>query len=400
MADRAVTSSPVQQRPVEDPVRVMHVVYTLRTGGMEMGVVKLVNGLDPLRVRSSICSTTPASAEIKALVQPMVPVFELSRRAGNDVQVVRDLYRLFRRERPHVVHTHAWGTLLEGLVAARAARVPVVVHGEHGTLQLRGYQRWLQRLGWSAADRVLSVSSKLAERMAAATGFDARRITMIRNGVHLDRFQPADRAAARRALGIPDGLVVGTVGRLVPVKDHATLVDAVAELRRSGVVTTLVIAGDGPERGALEMRAAAAGVDLRLLGYRSDVERVLGALDVFVLSSVSEGLSNTILEAMAAARPVVATRVGGAEEMIDDGRTGVLVPPSDPGAMAAALRRLLGAGDAGAAMGTAARRRVEAEFTLAGMMHRYEQLYTDVAVAKGLAPGTSAARPLHRSGVA
>jgi glycosyltransferase involved in cell wall biosynthesis len=184
------------------------------------------------------------------------------------------------------------------------------------------------------------------------------------------------------------------------VKDHATLVDAVAELRRSGVVTTLVIAGDGPERGALEMRAAAAGVDLRLLGYRSDVERVLGALDVFVLPSVSEGLSNTILEAMAAARPVVATRVGGAEEMIDDGRTGVLVPPSDPGAMAAALRRLLGAGDVGAAMGAAARRRVEAEFTLAGMMHRYEQLYTDVAVAKGLAPGTSAARPLHRSGVA
>jgi len=383
------------------PVRVMHIVYTLRTGGMEMGVVKLVNGLDPARVRSSICSTTPAGSEIKALVQPAVPVFELTRRAGNDVQVVRDLYRLFKRERPHVVHTHAWGTLLEGLVAARAAGVPVVVHGEHGTLQLRGYQRWLQRLGWGAADRVLSVSSKLSERMSAATGFSARRITTIRNGVHLDRFRPADRAAARKALGIPGGVVIGTVGRLVPVKDQATLVDAVAELRRAGVTTTLVIAGDGPERPALEARATAAGVDLRLLGYRPDVEQVLGALDVFVLSSVSEGLSNTILEAMAAARPVVATRVGGAEEMIDDGVTGVLVPPSDPGAMAAALRRVLATGDAGAAMGAAARRRVESEFTLAGMMLRYEQLYTDAAAAKGLpAPGASAARPLHRSGVA
>ena len=381
MGDRAVTGHSVQSWPAGTPVRVMHVVYTLRTGGMEMGVVKLVNGLDPGRVQSAICSTTPAGAEIKALVQRSVPVFELSRRAGNDVRVVRDLYRVFKRERPHVVHTHAWGTLLEGLVAARAAGVPVVVHGEHGTLQLRGYQRWLQRLGWASADKVLSVSSKLAERMAAATGFNQGQITTIRNGVDVDRFQPVNQAAARRALGVPDGLVVGTVGRLVPVKDQATLVDAVAELCRSGLPVTLVIAGDGPERPALEARAAAAGVDLRLIGYRADVDQVLSALDVFVLSSVSEGLSNTILEAMAAARPVVATRVGGAEEMIDDGVTGVLVPPSDAAAMAAALRRVLAAGDRGAAMGTAARRRVEAEFTLPGMMRRYEQLYTSAVAA-------------------
>ena len=383
------------------PVRVMHVVYTLRTGGMEMGVVKLVNGLDRARVRSSICSTTPAG-EIKALVDPEVPVFELSRRAGNDVQIVGELYRLFRRERPHVVHTHAWGTLLEGLVAARLARVPIVIHGEHGTLQLRTHQRWLQRLGWGAADRLLSVSSRLAERMTASTGFPLHRITTIRNGVNLDRFRLADPVAARHALGLPErGPLVGTVGRLVPVKDQVTLVDAVAELRKSGSEGTLVIAGDGPERAALQARASAHGVDLRLLGYRPDVEQVLAALDVFVLSSVSEGLSNTILEAMAAGRAVVATRVGGADEMIEDGVTGVLVPPSDSHALAAALRRVLAAGDAGAAMGVAARQRVEAEFTLAGMMDRYEQLYTDAAASKGVSvPAKPAARPLHRSGVA
>ena len=383
----------------ERPVHVMHIVYTLRTGGMEMGVVKLVNGLDTARVRSSICSTTPAGAEIKALVRPSVPIFELSRRAGTDLRFVRDLYRLFKRERPDVVHTHAWGTLIEGLVAARAAGVPIVVHGEHGTLQLRGYQRRLQRVAWSAADRVLSVSSKLAERMSAATGFAAARITTIRNGVQVARFQPVDRRAARRALGIPEGPTVGTVGRLVAVKDQATLVDAVAELQRTGVAATLVIAGDGPERAALDGRARAAGVDLRLLGYRADVEQVMGAMDVFVLSSVSEGLSNTILEAMAAARPVVATRVGGAEEMIEDGVTGVLVPPSNAGAMAAALGRVLGAPDGGAAMGAAARRRVEAEFTLPGMMTRYEQLYVEVAAAKGLSV-SAAATTLHGSGVA
>ena len=389
-----------QTRAVSDAVRVMHVVYTLRTGGMEMGVVKLVNGLDRSRVRSSICSTKPAG-EIKALVDPSVPVFELARRSGNDVHVVADLYRLFRRERPHVVHTHGWGTLLEGLVAARLARVPIVVHGEHGTLQLRAYQRPLQRWGWSAADRVLSVSSVLAARMAATTGFPTARITTIHNGVHLERFHVSGRDRARASLGLPQGAqIVGTVGRLVPVKDQATLVDAVAELGKSGVAATLVIAGDGPERARLEARAVARGVDLRLLGYRPDVEQVLAALDVFVLSSTSEGLSTTILEAMAAGRPVVATRVGGAEEMIADGVTGVLVPPSDPSALAGALRRGLGAADGGAAMGAAARQRVETEFTLAGMMQRYERMYIEVARSKGVVPNTSPVQTLPRSGVA
>jgi sugar transferase (PEP-CTERM/EpsH1 system associated) len=401
MANRAAVRTHEQAWATGGPVRVMHVVYTLRTGGMEMGVVKLVNGLDRSRVRSSICSTT-AAGEIKALVDPEVPVFELSRRAGNDVQIVGELFRLFRRERPHIVHTHAWGTLLEGLVAARLARVPIVIHGEHGTLQLRTHQRWLQRLGWGAADRLLSVSSRLAERMTAGTGFPLQRITTIRNGVNLDRFQPGGAVAARLALGLPErGPLVGTVGRLVPVKDQMTLVDAVAELRESGSESTLVIAGDGPERAALQARASAHGVDLRLLGYRPDVEQVLAALDVFVLSSVSEGLSNTILEAMAAGRAVVATRVGGADEMIEDGVTGVLVPPSDSHALAGALRRVLFAGDGGAAMGVAARHRVEAEFTLAGMMDRYEQLYTDAAASKGVSvPAKPAAQPLHRSGVA
>jgi glycosyltransferase involved in cell wall biosynthesis len=256
-------------------------------------------------------------------------------------------------------------------------------------------------MGWSAADRVLSVSSVLAERMSATTGFPAARITTIRNGVNLERFHVAGHDGARAALGLPQqARIVGTVGRLVPVKDQATLVDAVAELGRSGVAATLVIAGDGPERAKLEARAAERGVDLRLLGYRPDVEQVLAALDVFVLSSISEGLSNTILEAMAAARAVVATRVGGAEEMIADGVTGVLVPASDAAAMAAALRRVLAAADGGAAMGAAARQRVESEFTLAGMMQRYERMYTEVAHAKGVVSDTSPAQPLPRSGVA
>ena len=380
------------------PVRVMHLVYSLRPGGMEFGVVKLVNGLDRRRVQSSICSTKPA-AILKDLVARDVKQFEFDRRDGNDPKLVWQLYQLFKRERPHVVHTHAWGTLLEGLLAARLAGVPVVVHGEHGTLQLKGYQRWVQKAAWSATDRVLSVSSRLAERMAAETSFAAERITTIRNGVDLSRFQSVDRAAARQSIGVgATTLVVGTVGRLVPVKDQSTLLEAVSLLRNSGIDVTLVIAGDGPLRGALSQRASALGIAnaVSFLGHRGDVEAVLAALDVFVLSSVSEGLSNTILEAMAAGTPVVATQVGGADELVDDGVTGILVPAASPRAMADALARLLTDHGQRRTMGAAGRARVEASFNLDTMIRNYETLYVDLVAARtGGAPASRVADAHH-----
>src|SRR5690348_13008997 len=197
-------------RGAEAPVRVVHVVSELNPGGMEFGVVKLVNGIDRTRVRSVICSTRPAGATMKALVSPDVQVIELQRRSGNDPRLVWALYRVFRRTRPDIVHTHAWGTLLEGLIAARLARVPAVVHGEHGTLQLQPRQRWVQKRAWERVDRLLSVSSRLSERMAREIGFPLERITSIRNGVDLSRFQRIARADARAALGLSnDDTVVG-----------------------------------------------------------------------------------------------------------------------------------------------------------------------------------------------
>jgi sugar transferase (PEP-CTERM/EpsH1 system associated) len=370
----------------------MHVVYSLQPGGMELGVVKLVNGLNRAAVRSSICSTTPGGA-LKSLVANDVAVLELRRRKGNDPRLVWNLYQVFRRERPDIVHTHAWGTLLEGLVAARLARVPIVVHGEHGTLQLKRRQRVAQRIAWKAADRMLSVSSRLAERISHDTGLPLARMTVIRNGVDLNRFQRVDRADARARLGFAeDELVAIAVGRLVPVKDHVTLLEATALARCNGRRFTLAIAGDGPLRTTLEERARALGLDaaVRFLGHRADVETVLAAADLFVLSSVSEGLSNTILEAMATGLPVVATRVGGADEMVEDGVTGVLVPASSPSEMAAALTAVFADADVRRTMGTRGRGRAEAEFSLETMVRRYESLYLELARAAD--PATLASR--------
>jgi sugar transferase (PEP-CTERM/EpsH1 system associated) len=347
---------------------------------MEHGVVKLANGSDRARVEPSICATTPGGA-LRALLKPDIPVFELRRRPGNDPLLVWRLYRTFRRARPHIVHTHAWGTLVEGLLAARLARVPIIVHGEHGTLQLKPYQARVQRLAWGRVDQLLSVSSRLAERMAAATGFSIDRVRVIRNGVDLSRFGTVAREDARRELGLDDStLVIGTAGRLVPVKDQRQIVDAVAELSRRGGSVTALIAGEGPLLGELQAQAAARGVAdrVRFLGQRSDLERVFAALDIFVLSSVSEGLSNTILEAMASGLPVVATHVGGADELVLADVTGWLVPPQSSNALAEAIDRLGRDPVRRRTMAEAGRRRAHDEFGIDRMLENYTALYESV----------------------
>lgn len=367
------------------PVRVMHLVYSFGTGGMEVGVAKLTNAIDPSIVLSSICSCRPLGTLYKRL-RPEVRFFQLDRRPGFDIRLVLHLYRLLRRERPDILHTHGWGTLCEGLVAATWAGVPIVVHGEHGTLQTRRHQALVQRWFWRRVHRLLAVSSRLRERMARRIGFPLDRIHVIRNGVDTVRFNTNHRAGARIALGVqPERLVLGTAGRLVPVKDHATLLRAWALLEARGLAITCVIAGWGELKEELIGLAASLGLkDMRFLGNRRDIEHVLAALDVFILSSKSEGLSNTIQEAMASGVPVVATHVGGADELVIEGETGLLVPPKHPEALADAIERLLVDPAARARMGEAGRRRAEQEFSLDRMVQAYVQMYIDLAARANL----------------
>lgn len=364
----------------DGPMRVMHLLHTFGVGGMEVGITKVVNSLDRARISSSICSCCPGDS-LKQRLHPDIPLFEFNRRQGNDPMLVARLCRLLRRERPHVLHTHRWATLCEGLIAARICGVPFVVHGEHGTLETRAVNVRVQRWVWGRVDQVLSVSTRLAERMARDLGFPLDRIKVIRNGVDLDRFRPRDRATARAALGLPmHQLVIGTVGRLVPVKDQITLLKALAHLRAGGVTCSAIIAGTGPLRDMLVGQANALGLtDVSFVGNRDDVERVLPAFDVFVLSSESEGLSNTIQEAMACGLPVVATRVGGADELVDENRSGLLVPRRDPRALAEAIRRLAVDPHCRESMGAAGRQRAEALFGLDRMIREYETMYLNLA---------------------
>jgi glycosyltransferase involved in cell wall biosynthesis len=216
--------------------------------------------------------------------------------------------------------------------------------------------------------------------------------------VDLARFGQMSRAQARAALGLTHGeLVIGTMGRLVPVKNHASLIEATRLMRDQGLKPTVIIAGEGPLRSDLEAQARAAGLvgAVRFLGHHPDPDVVMAALDVYVLPSNSEGLPNTVLEAMATGLPVVATRVGGMDELIQDGVTGFLVPPREPDPLARALGLLLRDEALRRTTGKAARIRTESEFTLSGMIRRYEALYTsgvqELARRNGQGGGRAAA---------
>ena len=372
--------------PVSDPVRVMHLIYRFQEGGAERVVLNIASKSERPAIRSAICSTVPASS-LKHQLPPEVPLFELQRRPGNDPSFVWQLYQLLRRERPHILHTHSWGTLCEGLVAGRMARVPAIVHLEHGTLQTKKYQVRIQRWAWSKTNRLLAVCANVADRMAHTVGVPRAGIRVIRNGVDLRRFQLARRDEARRILDVPPGaLVVGTAGRLAEVKDHFTLLNALRLVESSATPLLALIAGEGALRTALEARIVSLGLGdrVRLLGHCPNIEVVLAALDIFVLSSQSEGLPMAVLEAMASGLPVISTRVGGVDEIIEDGRTGLLVSPKSPDALANAIGLLAIDRGRRERMGAAGLEQATRRFSLEAMVADYRRLYFEVARERGI----------------
>ena len=364
------------------PLVVAHILQQFGVGGMEQGVAKIANGSDSRRVRSvvfSLESTPPPQPVLRE-----APKYELGRTRGNDPRLVLRLARGLARTRPDIVHTHAWGTLLEGYLAARLARIPYLIHGEHGTMEVRPRNLRVQGWLWRRFDRMLAVSDGLADRLASMTGFPRERITTIRNGVDCARFGRTSRENARKALNLADDdFVVGIVGRLVPVKDHLTFLDAIARIHAAGVPVVALIAGDGPLRGDLETASVERGLErcVRFLGHCVEVENVLPAFDVYVQTSLSEGMPNTPLEAMASGVPVIASDVGGTREVV--GPEGFLVPSGAGGEIADRLLLLHAQPQLRRELAARARARAGEQFDIAKMVRAYEDLYWSVAAGRG-----------------
>lgn len=363
---------------------VVHVIDSLQVGGTENGLVNLVGGLAG-EFRHTVVAMT-ASGPLQARLPADTAVVVLGKRAGRDLRAVGRLVGQLRRLRPDIVHSRNWGAL-DAVPAARIARAPVVIHGEHGreATDPQGRNRRRNRIRrWLAPmiDRYVAVSLDLGRWLNETVGIERGKVITIHNGVDLRRFGDADRDAGRAALGVDrDTAVLGTVGRLDPVKDQGRLLEAYARIPAEAGRHCLVLVGDGPCRRELEARAAQPDLRgrVRLLGERGDVPRLLAAFDVFALPSLAEGISNTVLEAMASGLPLVATRTGGNPELVEDGVTGRLVAVGDTASLADALAGYVREGHLRALHGKAGRQRAVEHFSLERMVERYRQLYADLS---------------------
>lgn len=371
------------------PLAVAHVLLSLEPGGLENGVVNVVNRLDPARFRSQVCCLKRAGEFAQRLRGP-VEVHPLGWRGGNDPLLPLRLARLFHRIRPDIVHTRNAEAFFYGFLAAKIAGVRAVVHSEHGrTFDDRPLRFWAQRVFSRSTDAIFAVSEQLKRDLVTHVGIPAPRIDVLYNGVDLGRFDASQRDQVRAELGIPDGeLIVGSVGRLVPVKNYPLLLRALHRLGANNV--TLLLVGEGAERGALQeaARGLGMGARLRLLGHSETVPRLLSAMDVFVLPSVSEGMSNTLLEAMSCGVAVVASNVGGNPEIIKDGQSGLLFESCDEAALCELLRTLMADAALRRRLGAAGRQRVLEDFTMEAMISRYERLYHAIGGASDATGGT------------
>ena len=381
------------------PPLVVHLLHRFDTGGLENGVVNLINHMPASAYRHMVVALTEVTDFRQRLQRPDVDCVALGKGPGHGAKLYPALWRLLRQRRPAIVHSRNLAAF-EMQVAAWGARVPVRIHGEHGRDidDLDGSSRRHQLLRRAYApfvQRFVALSRDLETYLSGAVGIAPQRISQIYNGVDTRRFRPAPLGTAP-IQGCPlqraDHWLLGTVGRMVPVKNQTLLAHAFVRARALdagfAAAARLVMVGDGPLRAAAQsvLDDAGASAAAWLPGERRDVPEVMQSLDCFVLPSLAEGISNTILEAMACGLPVLATAVGGNAELVAAGCTGILVPSDAPEVMAQALLRLWQQPAQAQRMGEAGRAEVERRFSLQAMVSAYQGLYDRQLAAAGLSP--------------
>jgi glycosyltransferase involved in cell wall biosynthesis len=394
-----------RQLPEEqsEPIRVMRIISRMNIGGPATHVVLLNAGLDRrgydcLLVTGSEGANEGSLRDLALssdLRLAMIP--ELGREIApwSDFVTVVKLYRLMRRERPHVVHTHTAKAGFVGRIAARLAGVPVVLHTFHGHV-FHGYFSpaktrlflLIERLGARLSTRIITISPRLREEIAQFGVTGSERIEVIPLGFELEMFASQPRGAGdfRRSLGLPAAAtLVGAVGRLVPIKNIPLLLEAVALARQEDPAIRVVLVGDGALREELEVEAEALGLGQAAIftGWRHDLASVYADLDAVVISSHNEGTPASLIEAMATGCPVVSTRVGGVPDLIADGETGRLVPPGEREALAAALLELFREQERTARMAELAQRQVLERHQARRLVADVDRLYRQLLTAAG-----------------
>lgn len=382
-------TSPVRSADARKAVRIAFVVDVFDMGGMERCIAHLVNHLDPARFTPLLICLTKNGDAAGWIQRPRLPIIEMYKPPGNDLRTMRGLAHVLREKSVDLIHSHNWGTLLETVVARRWCPAVRHVHAVHGQeldrFRVSGLKRHVRRLlmGWGMRQThaVVAIARSVQEWIASDCRLRPPQLQLLPNGVAdpLARTPIAGAEEMRRSLGIGrEAFVIGSVSRLIPLKDFASAIEAVCCLVRGGRDAHLVLVGDGPERRMLESQAVAGGLPGRvhLVGQRGNVGDWLRCFDLYINSSLTEAMSMALLEAMAANLPIVATRVGDAATLVGGpDPAGLLVPPADPAALAAAVEHLIRDPDQRRALAREGRKRYEAHYTIDRMVERYAGLY-------------------------
>ncbi len=362
---------------------IAHIVHRLSIGGLENGLINLVNEMDRDNFQHTIISLTDITSLRERIKNNRVNLIEIGKKEGIDSRAYAKLYRVLRRIRPDVVHTRNLGTIDCQLIAF-VSGVPIRIHGEHGRgmrnldgdnprdIQIRKFMK-------PFIHKYVALSKDIESWLVNSIGVPRDRIIQIYNGVDTEKFKPRQKNAKRN-----DIKKIITIGRLQSEKDQMTLIHAFSILLarpKNAQKIRLVIVGDGPDRIRIEEHIENMGLadQIDVLGERDDIDRRLQECDIFALSSLTEGISNTILEAMSCGLPVVATDVGGNPELVIHGETGFLVPRKDPEAMAEAIQFYLDEPRLITEHGSKGRQRVVENFSLVNMVKGYESMYRDLS---------------------
>jgi glycosyltransferase involved in cell wall biosynthesis len=373
------------------PLRIAYVIKEMVVGGSQTHLRQVLRLLDRTRFTPTlICLTGKGDLldDMRALEIPIfAPAADASFRGVGLGMRIAAVRRVLRRERVDIVHNYLLRANLVGSVAARLARVPVVICSKRGCHERRGFELLTAKIGNALADRIMVNADAVREFVHDNEGCRRDKMFVVPSGVDTERFAPLPAVGFKTRLGLPeDRCVIGVVTRMRVRKGVEEFVRAIARVRQTHPNAHGVIVGEVGLDDGLQALVRELGIAdrLTLLGRRSDMPEVMSAFDVFVLASHDEGMSNAILEAMAMEKPVVATDVGGTGEVVRHGHSGLLVPAKDPEALAAAIAEVLNQPVRAREMGRLGRRITEERFSAHSMVRQMEQVYLDLAAQRGV----------------
>lgn len=355
-------------------ITIVHVIFSLTYGGAENQVIQLLNGLSKQHLKKILVTFQHVDSSFSRELDPEIMSFNMNLRRWGQIRCIFKLYRLFRRFNTDVVHAHLFHTSLYTAIAARLAGVPVVLTTEHGEfLWKKAIHHTIEKLVISPlVDMRVAVSKDIQNIRIKSRDVPKHKIKVIPNCVKVPK-KPEKYKARKR-------LRIGTVGRLVPAKDYRTLIMAFNTLIKDRMNCDLIFVGDGPEQSELKSMVQDLGISeyVTFLGFQAEINSLLSEFDIFILSSIREGIPVSMLEAMAMRVPVVVTNVGGIPEVIENSVDGILVESQNPEMIANALRKLGNDSSLRRKMGEAGYKKVKSLFSREAICRQYEQLYFDL----------------------